>query len=88
MFHWVIPENIHTTPTEEINPPTPSDVLIHLLLLSETICSPLPLRTAEISSVGEYGSFLERPIVMEGTHFCKNIPSHTLLRDAAHVSTA
>jgi hypothetical protein len=29
----------------------PSDVLIHLLL-SETIFSPLPLRTAEISSVG------------------------------------
>ena len=29
----------------------PSDVLIHLLL-SDTIFSPLPLRTAEISSVG------------------------------------
>ena len=47
--YWVIPENIHTTPTEEI--------------LSETIFSPLPLQTAEIPSVGEYGSFLERPII-------------------------
>jgi hypothetical protein len=37
-----------------------SNVLIHLLLL-ETIFSPLPLQMAEISSVGEYGSFLERP---------------------------
>jgi hypothetical protein len=35
----------------EVNPLPPSDVLIHLLL-SETILSPLPLRTAEISSVG------------------------------------
>jgi hypothetical protein len=35
----------------EVNPPPPSDVLIHLLL-SETILSPLPLRMAEISSVG------------------------------------
>ena len=35
----------------EVNPLPPSDVLIHLLL-SETIFSPLPLRTAEISSVG------------------------------------
>jgi hypothetical protein len=38
------------------------DVLIHLLL-SETIFSPLPLRTAEISSVGGVsGSFLGQPI--------------------------
>jgi hypothetical protein len=34
----------------DVNPPTPSDVLIHLLL-SESILSPLPLRTAEISSM-------------------------------------
>jgi hypothetical protein len=32
-------------------PIPPSDVLIHLLL-SETFFSPLPLQTAEISSVG------------------------------------
>jgi hypothetical protein len=35
----------------KLTPLPPSDVLIHLLL-SETIFSPLPLRTAEISSVG------------------------------------
>jgi hypothetical protein len=35
----------------KLTPLPPSDVLIHLLL-SETILSPLPLRTAEISSVG------------------------------------
>ena len=34
----------------KLTPLPPSDVLIHLLL-SETIFSPLPLRTAEISSV-------------------------------------
>jgi hypothetical protein len=45
----------------KLTPLPPSDVLIHLLL-SETILSPLPLRTAEISSVGDCGSFLERPI--------------------------
>ena len=46
----------------KLTPLPPSDVLIHLLL-SETIYSPLPLQTAEIPSVGEYGSFLERPII-------------------------
>jgi hypothetical protein len=35
----------------KLTPLPPSDILIHLLL-SETILSPLPLRTAEISSVG------------------------------------
>ena len=35
----------------KLTPLPPSDVLIHLLL-SETILSPFPLRTAEISSVG------------------------------------
>jgi hypothetical protein len=35
----------------KLTPLHPSDVLAHLLL-SETILSPLPLRTAEISSVG------------------------------------
>jgi hypothetical protein len=35
----------------KLTPLPPSDVLIHLLL-SETILSPLPLRTAEIPSVG------------------------------------
>jgi hypothetical protein len=35
----------------KLTPLPPSDVLIHLLL-SETIFSPLPLRTAEISAVG------------------------------------
>ena len=35
----------------KLTPLSPSDVLIHLLL-SQTIFSPLPLRTAEISSVG------------------------------------
>ena len=35
----------------KLTPLPPLDVLIHLLL-SETIFSPLPLRTAEISSVG------------------------------------
>jgi hypothetical protein len=35
----------------KLTPLPPSDVLVHLLL-SETILSPLPLRTAEISSVG------------------------------------
>jgi hypothetical protein len=35
----------------KLTPLPPSDVLIDLLL-SETIFSPLPLRTAEISSVG------------------------------------
>jgi hypothetical protein len=35
----------------KLTPLPPSDVLIHLLL-SETIFSPLPLQTAEISSVG------------------------------------
>jgi hypothetical protein len=35
----------------KLTPLPPSDVLIHLLL-SETLFSPLPLRTAEISSVG------------------------------------
>ncbi len=35
----------------KLTPLPPSDVLLHLLL-SETIFSPLPLRTAEISSVG------------------------------------
>jgi hypothetical protein len=34
-----------------LTPLPPSDVLIHLLL-SETILSPIPLRTAAISSVG------------------------------------
>jgi hypothetical protein len=42
----------------EVNPPL--DVLIHLQL-SETSLSPLPLRTAEISSVGEEGTFLQQP---------------------------
>ena len=46
----------------KLTPLPPSDDLIHLLL-SETIFSPLPLQTAEIPSVGEYGSFLERPII-------------------------
>ena len=36
---------------KKLTPLPPSDVPIHLLL-SETIFSPLPLRTAEISSVG------------------------------------
>jgi hypothetical protein len=36
---------------KKLTPLPPSDVLIHLLL-SETIFSPLPLRMAEISSVG------------------------------------
>jgi hypothetical protein len=36
---------------KKLTPLPPSDVLIHLLL-SETTFSPLPLRTAEISSVG------------------------------------
>ena len=35
----------------KLTPLPPSDALVHLLL-SETIFSPLPLRTAEISSVG------------------------------------
>jgi hypothetical protein len=35
-----------------LTPLPPLDVLILHLLLSETILSPLPLRTAEISSVG------------------------------------
>jgi hypothetical protein len=44
----------------KLTPLPPSDVLIPLLL-SETIVS--PLRTAEVSSVGEvHGSFLEQPI--------------------------
>ena len=51
---WVIPENIHTTPTLhrklKVNPLPPLYVLIHLLLW-ETIFF-FPLRTAEISSVG------------------------------------
>jgi hypothetical protein len=38
----------------KLTPLPPSDVLIHLLL-SETIFSSLPLRTAEISSVGGAG---------------------------------
>ena len=53
-------------------PPPPLsllDVLIHLLL-SETILSPLPLRTAEISSVGGSGSFLEQPILR--AHFVRH----------------
>ena len=65
--HSVIPENIHTTPTEEIGsePALPlSDVLIHLLL-SQTIFSPLPLRTAETPPWGECGSFLKRPIRLQ-----------------------
>ena len=52
----VIPENIHTTPTEqrklEVNPPTPFGCPNTFTILSETIFSPLPLRTAKISSVG------------------------------------
>jgi hypothetical protein len=40
----------------KLTPLPPSDVLIHLLL-SETIFSPLPLRTAEISSVGRVWIF-------------------------------
>ena len=63
--YWVIPESIHTTPhggNRKLTPLPPSDDLIHLLL-SETIFSPLPLQMAEIPSVGEYGSFLERPII-------------------------
>jgi hypothetical protein len=44
----------------KLTPLPPSDVLIHFLL-PETIFSPLPPRMAEISSVGECGSFLERP---------------------------
>jgi hypothetical protein len=58
MYHyiiqWVIPENIHMHPhvgNWKLTPLPPSDVPIHLLL-SETIFSPLPLRMAEISSVG------------------------------------
>jgi hypothetical protein len=48
-----------------LTPLPPSDVLILHLLLSETILSPLPLRTAEISSVGECGSFMEIIISFE-----------------------
>ena len=44
-----------------LTPLPPSDVLIHLLLL-ETFFS--PLRTAEISSVGGGGFFVERPNVV------------------------
>jgi hypothetical protein len=44
----------------KLNPLTPSDVLIHLLL-SETIFSPLPLQKFPLW--GEYGSFLDRPII-------------------------
>ena len=40
----------------KLTPLPPSDVLIHLLL-SETIFSPLLLRTAEISSMGEVWIF-------------------------------
>jgi hypothetical protein len=41
----------------KLTPLPSSDVLIHLLL-SETIFSPLPLRTAEISSVGGGGVWI------------------------------
>ena len=48
----------------KLTPLPPSDVLIHLLL-SETILSPLPLRTAEISSVGgSVDLFWNDPIIM------------------------
>jgi hypothetical protein len=45
----------------KLTPLPPSDVLIHLLL-SETIFSPLPLRTAEISSVGGMDLFWNDPM--------------------------
>ena len=50
----------------KLTPLPPSDVLIHLLL-SETIVSPLPLRTAEISSVGGIWIF-------SGTTQCNKLP--------------
>ena len=48
---WVISENIHTTPKEEINPPTPFGCPNTFTIIRNNF-SPLPLRTAEISSMG------------------------------------
>jgi hypothetical protein len=48
----------------KLTPLPPSDVLIHLLL-SETILSPLPLGTAEISSVGGVWIFSGTTILKE-----------------------
>jgi hypothetical protein len=54
----------------KLTPLPPLDVLIHSLL-SETIFSPLPLRTAEISSVGEVWIFYG--MIQFGIMSAKNI---------------
>ena len=55
----------------KLTPLSPSDVLIHLLL-SETIFSLLPLRTAEISSVGGVWIF-------SGTTHCSLTCSNSII---------
>ena len=60
IFHILGHSRKHHGGNRKLTPLPPSDVLIHLLL-SETMFSPLPLRTAEISSVGSMDLFWNNP---------------------------
>jgi hypothetical protein len=58
IYNWVITENIHTPPTEEIgsNPPSPFECSINTLtIIINTFFSPSPHQTAQISSLGGGG---------------------------------
>jgi hypothetical protein len=64
-LHWVIPENIHTTPRRklEVNPPTPFGCTNAFTIIRNNFVSPPPPDGRNFLRGGGCGSFLERPIV-------------------------
>jgi hypothetical protein len=77
-LHWVIPENIHTTPRRklEVNPPTPFGCPNTFTIIRNNFVSPPPPDGRNFLRGGECGSFLERPILLSQANV-SNILVHT-----------